>query len=115
MTCIASIGKNCILPQEGSCNQQINAIIPFSFTDSYYLLNIIAFRKHELEALGGNGGMKIVSKTLFENFSLPYPCLEEQQKIADFLSAFDETIDYAKQELEKWKELKKGLLQQMFV
>lgn len=45
-----------------------------------------------------------------------YPThLEEQQKIADFLSAFDETITYAKQELEKWKELKKGLLQQMFV
>ena len=43
------------------------------------------------------------------------PCLEEQQKIADFLSALDEAISYAKQELDKWKELKKGLLQQMFV
>jgi len=43
------------------------------------------------------------------------PCIEEQQKIADFLSAYDEAINYAKQELEKWKELKKGLLQQMFV
>ena len=43
------------------------------------------------------------------------PCLEEQQKIADFLSAYDEAIRYAKQELDKWKELKKGLLQQMFV
>jgi len=43
------------------------------------------------------------------------PCFEEQQKIADFLSALDETISYAKQELDKWKELKKGLLQQMFV
>ncbi len=45
-----------------------------------------------------------------------YPAdLEEQQKIADFLSAYDEAISYAKQELDKWKELKKGLLQQMFV
>ena len=41
--------------------------------------------------------------------------MEEQQKIADFLSIFDKAITYAKQELEKWKELKKGLLQQMFV
>ena len=40
---------------------------------------------------------------------------EEQKKIADFLSDFDETIAAAKKELELWKELKKGLLQQMFV
>lgn len=43
------------------------------------------------------------------------PCIEEQQKIADFLSAYDEAIYYAKQELCIWKELKKGLLQQMFI
>ena len=43
------------------------------------------------------------------------PCLEEQRLIADFLSDFDEAIVTAKKELELWKELKKGLLQQMFV
>ena len=43
------------------------------------------------------------------------PCLEEQQKIADFLSEYDTAIQAAKEELEKWQELKKGLLQQMFV
>lgn len=50
-----------------------------------------------------------------ESITIPLPHIEEQQKIADFLSAYDEVISYAKQELEKWKELKKGLLQQMFV
>lgn len=45
---------------------------------------------------------------------IPAPCLEEQQKIAVFLSDFDTAIDLAKQELEQWKELKKGLLQQLF-
>lgn len=39
----------------------------------------------------------------------------EQQLIADFLTSYDEAITAAKQELAKWKELKKGLLQQMFV
>lgn len=43
------------------------------------------------------------------------PSLPEQQKIADFLTSYDEAITAAKQELAKWKELKKGLLQQMFV
>ena len=36
------------------------------------------------------------------------PCPEEQQKIADFLATYDEAISCAKQELDKWKELKKG-------
>ena len=46
--------------------------------------------------------------------SILIPHLEEQQKIADFLATYDEAISCAKQELDKWKELKKGLLQQMF-
>ena len=51
----------------------------------------------------------------FVNIVMPIPCLEEQRLIADFLSVFDEAIAAAKKELELWKELKKGLLQQMFV
>ena len=51
----------------------------------------------------------------FSEITISVPCLEEQQKIADFLSTYDEAISYEKQELDKWNELKKGLLQQMFV
>ena len=46
---------------------------------------------------------------------LPIPCLAEQQKIADCLSALDEVIEKQKATLAAWKEMKKGLLQQMFV
>jgi len=46
---------------------------------------------------------------------ITFPCLKEQRLIANFLSDFDEVIIAAKKELELWKELKKGLLQQMFV
>ena len=41
--------------------------------------------------------------------------LEEQQKIADFLSSIDEKIEKLSSKLEELKEFKKGLLQQMFV
>ena len=43
------------------------------------------------------------------------PCIAEQQKIADCLSSLDEVIEKQKATLAAWEELKKGLLQQMFV
>lgn len=43
------------------------------------------------------------------------PSLPEQRKIADCLASMDEVIQKSKGELAKWRELKKGLLQQMFV
>ena len=43
------------------------------------------------------------------------PCMTEQQKIADCLVSFDDVIEKQKATLSAWEELKKGLLQQMFV
>ena len=47
--------------------------------------------------------------------SFRLPSLPEQRKIADCLSSIDNVIVKVKAELMKWQELKKGLLQQMFV
>ena len=43
------------------------------------------------------------------------PSLDEQQKIADFISALDKKIDIVDKGLRQVQEFKKGLLQQMFV
>ena len=43
------------------------------------------------------------------------PCLEEQTKIANFLSTIDQKMDVVSEQLEQAKLWKKGLLQQIFV
>ncbi len=48
-------------------------------------------------------------------FKIKCPCLAEQQRIADCLSSLDDVIAKQKATLAAWEELKKGLLQQMFV
>ena len=49
------------------------------------------------------------------DFSISYPDTEEQQKIASFMSSIDKKIEITSAQLEKTREFKKGLLQQMFV
>lgn len=58
--------------------------------------------------------MNITNKDLFE-MPVLYPCISEQTKIANFLSAIDQKIEKVAQQIEETKQWKKGLLQQMFV
>ncbi len=51
----------------------------------------------------------------YSMFEIPVPCLAEQQKIADCLLSLDNVIEKQKATLVAWEEMKKGLLQQMFV
>lgn len=80
----------------------------------YYLItekrNNHKFKEIEMSAV--QPSVK-VSQMIHLTFSVP--TLREQQKIANFLSAIDEKINLVNQQLEKTKEYKKGLLQQMFV
>ena len=65
--------------------------------------------------IAGQSTRNYVGITAQHDLPFILPSLEEQRLIADFLSDFDEAIAAAKKELELWKELKKGLLQQMFI
>ena len=63
---------------------------------------------------GGNGAISNIKPSTYEDFECSYPCLEEQRKIADFLSTFDDKVEAKEQQLEALQETKKGLLQQIF-
>nr|WP_307898117.1 restriction endonuclease subunit S [Clostridium botulinum] len=51
----------------------------------------------------------------FKNFILKIPVLEEQQKIANFLSTLDKKLEKEQEKLDSLNQWEKGLLQQMFV
>lgn len=57
---------------------------------------------------------KAVQPSDFIKVKITVPCLEEQNKIAEFFSKFDELIAFYKKNLEIAQKLKKGFLQKLF-
>lgn len=56
-----------------------------------------------------------ITNSDFLEMPILLPSIQEQQKIADFLTAIDKRIDHTTAQLTQTKQWKKGLLQQMFV
>lgn len=62
-----------------------------------------------------NHGLLNIGLNDFFGIQLYIPCLEEQTKIANFLSAIDEKINQCQAQITNAETWKKGLLQQLFV
>ena len=60
---------------------------------------------------GGAGRNRVLSKKEFLKIRLVLPSVEQQNKIANFLDSLDQEINLLKEELDKLKEQKKGLMQ----
>ena len=69
----------------------------------------------DLISPGGAGRNRVMSKKDFLTLKWELPCIEEQNKIANFLSSIDTKIQQTQKQLESSKEFKKALFQQMFV
>lgn len=76
----------------------------------FYLLLV-----YNLNRLVFGSGQPLITGGQLSKLLALVPSKEEQQKIANFLTGIDNKIDLVNQQLEKTKEFKKGLLQQMFV
>ncbi|ACB96245.1 restriction endonuclease subunit S [Beijerinckia indica] len=114
VTCIASIGKNAVLKTFGSCNQQINAIIPNGRHDSIFIYYLIEFNKNRLLSKAGITATSIISKSLFESivFAVP-PTLEEQRAIAAALGDADALIASLEALIAKKRDIKQAAMQQL--
>ena len=102
-------------------------------TDKKYVIFSFKVKSSAIKILKsiGNNNLKFIFELLqLKNFSadehkryyisvyqflkILIPNLQEQQKIADFLSGVDELIEKQRQKIEQLKQHKKGLLQGLF-
>ena len=115
VTCIASIGKNAVLKVEGSCNQQINAIIPnekFNYNYVYYLME---YMSNYMKSIAGTSATSIINKNDFEKLNINVHSIAEQIKIDKILSSIEAKEKLESKYLNNITKLKTYLLQNMFI
>lgn len=109
VTCIGTIGKVGILEKEGTCNQQINAIIPNESVNNKYLAYLIKNKKEILKFKSNSAVVPIINKTDFSNIEIGnIHNMKEQTKIVKILDTFSEIIDNRKKQLKNLDELIKS-------
>lgn len=121
VVCIgASIGKVGLSGVNGSCNQQINAIIPNSAFTSKYLFFVCLSNYFQtiLKKNASQTTLPIINKTEFSKLQIPLPPLKEQEQIASHLDELSSHVKNLKQnyqaQIKDLQELKNSLLDKAF-
>ena len=115
VTCIASIGKNTMLGNTGSFNQQINGLTPNeNECDPYFLLTESALWSAKMKSSAAAGTMQIVNRTEFSELKTWLPSLIEQQAISNFFRQLDNLITLHQREYEGLQIIEKTMLEKMF-
>ena len=100
---------------KGVCSSEIWVLTGLKISNGYLFQYIQSEQFSELTNIQSGSKMPRADWGVISDADIEYPCLEEQTKIANFLSAIDQKIEVVAQQIEQAKTWKKGLLQQMFV
>lgn len=109
----ANSGELAISKINGAINQAILCIRNEECIE--YLYYILLLNKDNIVGTYLQGGQGNLSAQIVKQLKYKFPSLEEQQKIANFLSSIDDKIESTNKQIIQTQTFKKGLLQQMFV
>jgi len=84
---------------------------------TFFIYFYIQYKLKEIDTkfFVGSGLKNLAKSDFFKYFNVKIPSIQEQTKIANFLSSIDSKIEQVQKQLNSIKEFKKALLQQMFV
>ena len=117
---IPEVGKNSAIVTENDANslliqrvarlrQKENSSIRFI----YQHINSIRFHKY-VDIVNTSSGIPHISSKQINDFSILFPALPEQQKIATFLTAVDDKIQQLTKKKTLLEQYKKGVMQKIF-
>jgi type I restriction enzyme S subunit len=115
ITTRATLGEISIACNDCTTNQGFHPLIVNDDVHNEFVYYHQPFIKKYCEKYACGSTFNEISASKLGEMPIRIPHLEEQTKIVAFFTSMDNAITAAQEELEKYKELKKGLLQQMFV
>lgn len=83
--------------------------------DNRFVVTLLNKNKHLIGKYSVGTSQTVLSFNELKNIKMLIPSVQEQTKIANFLSSIDSKIEQVQKQLNSIKEFKKALLQQMFV
>lgn len=108
-------GKVALLNLEAATNQNCAAILPSEAVIPSFTFQNLCGRYEEIRGQSNSAGQGSLSQGLIQALQFSYPAeKEEQQRIADCLTSFDDLIAAETTKLDALKTHKKGLMQQLF-
>ena len=113
----AGIGKTAILARKGCTNQGFQSIVPHrGELDSYFIFSRTEELKRYGELVGaGSTFVEVSGKQMAVMELMMPPTMREQQTIGGFFQQLDHLITLHQRELEKLQNIKKSMLEKMFV
>ena len=116
VTLQGSIGRVAVTQYPAYADRTIMIFENYKFPTYEYFWAYVIKQKFEIEKLKAPGGtIKTITKEALSNFKVFMPVYEEQKKVGDFFQQLDSLIALHQRKLEKLKQLKKFLLQNMFI
>ncbi len=111
----AGIGKMAILQRPAATNQGFQSLVLKDGTDPYFIYSMGEKIKDMAEGVASGSTFLEISGKMLGNLEVMVPNLKEQESIATFFRGIDDLITLHQRKLEKLKNIKKSMLEKMFV
>ena len=111
----ATSGEVGISKIDGAINQAILALTPVEKYDSIFISQYLKLIKGKIVQKYLQGGQGNLSASIVKNIDIKFPDCDEQLKISQFLTKFDTLITLQQHKLDNMHELKKFMLQNLFL
>jgi len=112
------LGRSCLFPQLGECCATVVdvAILRSPTADKHWLMYMINSHviRRQIESLSAGTTRTRISRKLFGRVLFPTPSISDQKRIADILQAIDRAIAHTEALIEKYHQIKAGLMHDLF-